>query len=364
MAELIIDTEKIIGNIEKLNDFLGGRGIEWSLVVKVLSGHKPTLEKILSHPSIKGVHSICDTRLSNLHTIKDISPDIVTMYIKPPAHDSVTTVVKNADISFNSAYETIEKLSEEAGKLGKTHRVLIMIEMGELREGILRENLVEFYKKTFELPNIHVNGIGTNLGCMYGVEPNYDKLIQLSLYKELLECKFGHEIALISGCSSITLPLVSRGKIPRLTNHFRIGEAAFFGTSPLNNKKFRNLSTTAFEYRANIIELERKETRPEGVISEASVGHTAALGGDSDESYKAILDFGLLDVDVDEIEPINPNVKFIGTSSDMTVYEVGRGSGRAATRKKYKVGGQIRFRPSYMAVARLINTKYVQKKVI
>ena len=359
MAQLIIDTKKIIGNIEKLNDFLSGRGIEWSLVVKVLSGHKPTLEKILKHPSIRGVHSICDTRLSNLHTIKNIRPDIVTMYIKPPAHEYVPTVVKYADISFNTAYETIEKLNEEAGRLGKKHRVLIMIEMGE-REGILRENLVDFYKKTFELPNIHVNGIGTNLGCMYGVEPNFDKLIQLSLYKELLECKFDHEMELVSGCSSITLPLVSQGKIPRLTNHFRIGEAAFFGTSPLNNKKFRNLSTTAFEYRANIIELEKKETRPEGVISEASVGHTAAIGNHSEESYKAILDFGLLDVDVNEIEPISPNVKFIGTSSDMTVYEVKMDSGR----KKHRVGGQIRFRPSYMAVARLINTKYVQKKVI
>jgi len=364
MAQLIIDTKKIIGNIEKLNKFLGEREIEWSLVVKVLSGHKPTLEKILTHPSIKGVHSICDTRLSNLHAIKDISPDIVTMYIKPPAHEYVPTVVKYADISFNTAYETIEKLNEEAGRLGKQHRVLIMIEMGELREGILRENLVDFYRKTFELPNIHVNGIGTNLGCMYGVEPNYDKLIQLSLYKELLECKFDHEMELVSGCSSITLPLVSKGKIPKLTNHFRIGEAAFFGTSPLDNKKFRNLSTTAFEYRANIIELEKKETRPEGVISEASVGHTAAIGNHSDESYKAILDFGLLDVDVDEIEPISPNVKFIGTSSDMTVYEVKMDPSKKTARNPFRVGGQIRFRPSYMAVARLINTKYVQKKVI
>jgi len=363
MAELFIDTKKIIGNISRLSEFLGKNGIQWSLVLKVLSGHKPTLDRILCHPSIKEVHSVCDSRLSNLKAIKGISPDIVTMYIKPPAHKYVPSVVKYADLSFNTTYETIEELNAEAARMGKKHRVIIMLEMGELREGILRENLLGFYKKAFDLQNIQIEGIGTNLGCMYGIEPTFDKLLQLSLYKELLECKFNRHIELISGGSSITLPLVSQGKIPRMINHLRIGEAAFLGISPLDGKRFRNLSTTAFEYRANIIELEKKETKPDGVITEGNVGHTAEIVDENEESYKAILDFGILDVDITEIEPKNPNVRFVGTSSDMTVYEVGpapKGGGR----KHYRVGDQIRFQPSYMAVARLMNSKYIQKKVI
>ena len=65
-----------------------------------------------------------------------------------------------------------------------------MIELGELREGVNRENLMSFYEKVFDLPNIDVIGLGSNLGCMYGIEPNYDKLLQLSIYKELISARF------------------------------------------------------------------------------------------------------------------------------------------------------------------------------
>src|SRR5690606_40058192 len=104
--------------------------------------------------------------------------------------------------------------------------------------------------------------IGSNLGCMYGVEPTYDKLLQLSLYKELISTKFNKNLELISGGSSITLPLVENGVVPKDINHFRIGEAAFFGISPLDNQPFKALKTDVFEFNATIIE--RSEERRVG----------------------------------------------------------------------------------------------------
>src|SRR5690606_36935754 len=101
-------------------------------------------------------------------------------------------------------------------------------------------------------------GIGSNLGCMYGVEPSYDKLLQLSLYKELISARFKKDLHLISGGTSITLPMVESKAIPPEINHFRVGEAAFFGVSPLDNKQFKDLSTDTFEFFANIIEIEEK----------------------------------------------------------------------------------------------------------
>jgi predicted amino acid racemase len=359
MATLSINTEKILDNIKKLNKYLLRNNIEWTLVTKMLCGNKPALEKILFDPEIKNLHSLGDSRLTNLRAIKEIAPDIVTMYIKPPPPNLAANIIKYCDISLNSSLTTIEKLNIEAGKQGKTHRIIVMIEMGELREGIVRDEILKFYEKVFKLENINVIGIGTNLGCMYGVEPTYDKLIQLSLYKSLIDVKFGTNLELISGGTSITLPLIERKKVPAAINHFRVGEAALLGVSPLDGKKFRNLSTNTIEFSAEILEISKKEVVPDGVIGEGNVGHTADFDeSENKESYRCIVDFGQLDVDVNNIIPKDDSISFVGTTSDMTVYDLGNNT------NGNKMGGQLQFRPNYTSIARLMNSRYMTKKII
>lgn len=364
MADLVVKTDNIIKNIEKLDSFLKKHDVQWSLVSKVLSGDLSFLKKILTEDIVSRLHSVGDSRLSSLKTIKKLNPELITIYIKPPAQNLAKSIVQYADISVNTSYRTIEALSREAVKQKKIHKVIIFIELGELREGVVREKIVDFYKKVFELPNIEVIGLGSNLGCMYGIEPTYDKLLQLSLFKQLLEQMFNKKIPLISGGSSITLPLISKKLVPKSINHFRIGESAFFGTSPLDNKRFQKLSTDTFRFNANIIELEEKNNMPDGVISEASIGHTSEtdIEQPSFKTYRAILDFGILDVDVNDVEPKDDNVEFIGTTSDMTVYDIGRNI-NAQLKQKYMVGKKICFKPNYMAVARLMNSKFIDLKI-
>ena len=359
MATLTIDTGRIIENIQKLNTYLSQNNIQWTLVTKMLCGHKGALEKILPDEYMKHLHSVGDSRISNLRIIKEIKPDIVTMYIKPPALNQVKNVIKYADISLNSSFSTIEALDKEAENQGKKHRIIVMIEMGELREGVVRDDILNFYERIFRLKNIETIGIGTNLGCMYGVEPTYDKLIQLSLYTHLIEARFNKKLELISGGTSITLPLISKGKIPKGVNHFRIGEAALLGVSPLNNKKFRNLSTSTIEFRAEILELNKKEIQPDGVIGDGNVGHTTDLEFDKGvkETYRSIVDFGQLDVDVNDLRTKDKKLQLVGTTSDMTVYDLGN------DKSKYKVGGQIHFMPNYTSIARLMNSHYITKKI-
>ena len=363
MATLSINTNRVIENIDKLSSFLAENDIGWTLVAKILGGNRAVLEKIIQNESIKKLHSIGDSRISNLRTIKEINPEIVTMYIKPPAPVLAKKIVRYADISLNTSYTTIEELNREALKEGKIHRIIIMIELGELREGILRDNVLSFYEKVFRLKNIQVEGLGTNLGCMYGVEPTYDKMVQLNLYKMLIEEKFEKKLNLISAGSSITLPLVMKNKLPKGINHFRIGETAFLGVSIIDSKKFRNLSTNAFDFSAEILELEEKEMIPDGNLTEAGIGITADnFKGEIDyevnkKSYRAIVDFEEIDVDAGNIIPKDNNLKFIGTTSDMTVYDIGGKKG------KFSVGKQVHFKPNYMAIARLMNTKYVTKEI-
>ncbi len=367
MSILKINKNDLIKNIRKVDGFMKKYNKQWSLVVKVLGGHKEVLNFILKNEAVKSLYSVADSRLSSLRVVKEIDPAIRTMYIKPPILSSVKNVIKYADISLNTSQTTIEHLNSAAKAVGKIHKVIIMIELGELREGILRENTVQFYSEIFNLSNIEVVGIGTNLGCMYGVEPTYNKLMQLCLYRELLQVKFKRDIELVSGGSSITLPLLKNRGIPSGVNHFRIGEAAFLGTSPYDNKKFMNLSTDIFSFFADIIELEKKPDIPEGKIGDAAVGHTS-LDPDAikkkksrrpKKHYRAILDFGTLDVNpVEDIFPVKKDIKFVGTTSDMTVFDIGDSRGGL------KVGDAIRFKPTYMGVARIMLCKYVGKELV
>ncbi len=363
MAELIIQTEKIKNNIKYLSDYFDEHDIHWSLITKVFSGDKDFLKNILTEDVIDKINSVGDSRLTSLKNLKAVNPNMRTIYIKPPAKVYADEVVQYANISLNSSYSTIQALNQAAKKVGKTHQIIIMIELGELREGVNKEDILVFYKKVFDLSNIEVIGIGSNLGCMYGVEPTYDKLLQLTKFKNLISAKFNKDLKFISGGSSITLPLIENNIVPKDVNHFRIGEAAFFGISPLNNKRFKELSTDTFEFHANIIELEEKKIVPEGIISEANVGHAAEYNEQdvSETSVKAILDFGLLDVDKADIEPVDEELSFVGITSDMMVVDLDNNKKKDGT-EKYKIGDKIKFNPNYMAVARLLNSKFIDKK--
>jgi ornithine racemase len=365
MAELQINIAEIRRNIKKLNIYLKKHDIQWSLITKVFSGDKDFMKAILTPDIVKDIHSVGDSRLSSLKRLKELNSELITIYIKPPAKAYVEDVVRYADISLNSSLKTIEALNQAAINQKKKHKVIIMLELGELREGVNRDDLFEFYEKVFKLSNIEVMGLGSNLGCMYGVEPTYDKLLQLYLYKELIEAKHGSKLPLTSGGSSITLPLIENNTIPQDINHFRIGEAAFFGTSPYENEQFIDLFTDTFKFYAQIIELHQKGIVPDGIINEASIGHSADFE-DADlgkTTYKAILDFGLLDVDQEGLVTKDKEISFVGITSDMTVVDLGDNVDKNG-KTKYRVGDMICMKPSYLAVARLLNSRFIEKKFI
>lgn len=363
MAELIIHTKKIQDNIKYLSGYFHSHNIDWSLVTKVFSGDKEFLKYVLTDEVIENINSIGDSRLTSLKNLKAVNPKMHTIYIKPPAKMYADDIVKYADISLNSSYTTILALNEAAGKVDKIHQIIIMVELGELREGVLGTELINFYESVFQLSNIEVIGIGSNLGCMYGVAPTYDKLLQLSLYKQLISGKFKKDLRYVSGGTSITLPLIETNTIPKDINHFRVGEAIFFGVSPLDNKQFKQLSTDTFEFCANIIELEEKSIVPDGVLSKGNIGHFADYHEKdvNETSIKAILDFGMLDVDHRDIEFIDEDLAFVGITSDMLVIDLGKNITKEG-KKKYSIGDKLYFKPNYMAVARLLNSKFINKK--
>lgn len=357
MAFVTLGKAALQHNYQFLDQLFSEHEIEWAPVVKMLCGNALFLSYLLS----LGDEQICDARLSNLKTIKELKPEVETIYIKPPAKNIIPDIVKYSDVSFNSEFITIKWLSDEAQKQHKTHRIIIMIELGDLREGIMGESLMDFYQKVFELPNIEVAGIGANLNCLHGVMPSKDKLIQLSLYEQLIEAKFGKKIDGVSGGSSVMVPLLIKGLVPKGVNHFRIGETLFFGSDLFANNTIEGMRDDVFKLHAEIIEVREKPIVPYGNMEENPSGEMTQINEEDfgQTHRRAILDIGLLDVSKPEfLEPLDKDLSFIGASSDMLVIDLNK------TKKAYKVGDIISFKMGYMAALRVMNSQYIEKRLI
>lgn len=356
MAIIKLYRDRLKHNYDFLDQLFKENNINWAIVTKLLCGNKIFLEEVLS----LGIKEVCDSRLSNLKEIKELAPEVQTVYIKPPPPRSIEDVVRYADVSFNTESETIELLSDEAVRQGKTHKVTIMIELGDLREGILGENLIKFYQKVFNLPNIEITAIGANLNCLHGVMPSQDKLIQLSLYKQLVEATFHKRIPWITGGTSVVLPLLSRGQVPHSINHFRIGESLYFGNNLFTGEQIDGMMTNVLRLFAEIIEITQKPKVPVGEMAENPSGDMHEIE-ESDyglTSYRAIIDVGLLDISPDYIIPDDPKITVVNASSDMLIVDLGD------TTRNYHVGEFISFSLKYMGALRLLNSVYIEKEVV
>jgi predicted amino acid racemase len=189
--------------------------------------------------------------------------------------------------------------------------------------------------------------------------PNQDKLIQLCLYKQLIETKFNREIPWISGGTSVTLSLLMNKQIPSGVNHFRIGEALFFGNDLFTGKPFKGMETDVLKLFAEVIELYEKPIIPSGEQGENVAGYVPEYKEEDygKTTFRAIIDIGLLDINPNFLIPVDKKIKIIEASSDMLVIDIGNNP------KGYKTGDLISFNLRYMGALGLLNSNYIEKVI-
>ncbi|MCA9726666.1 MAG: alanine racemase, partial [Candidatus Eisenbacteria bacterium] len=253
MNRVTIDLAALQDNILTIDQWMERHGATWTFVSKALCGHEETLRAMSSF----GMGSVADSRLENLQIISKAMPNLKRWYLRPPQISNIAEVIALSDVSLNTERAIIRALEEEAARQGKHHQVVVMIELGDLREGILPGGLVGFYEEILRLEHVEVIGIGANLGCISGTVPYVDQFTQLSLYRELLELKFGKKLPVISAGSSAVLPLMLERDLPRAINHFRIGEALFLGTDLIHGGTLAGLRSDAVQLDAEIVEIKQ-----------------------------------------------------------------------------------------------------------
>ena len=358
MNKVKINLDALTSNLDVVGSWMDRHGASWCLVTKALCGHEESLTALYR----VGVRSIADSRLDNLLPYASGLEEVERCYLRLPDLSVIDEVVRMTDISLNSESVVIRELSKAACANEKPHNVIIMVELGDLREGILPGTLLGFYERVFELPGIRVLGLGAQLGCLAGAIPTVDQFTQVALYRELLELKFGKQIPFISAGTSVALPGLVEGIVPAAVNHFRVGEAVFLGPDLVHGGTMEGLRDDVIEVEAEIAEITEK-----GLVPMCEVGAQTPFTGESQDecephvpgerAHRALITLGELDTDVAGLTPVDPTHRIAGSSSDITVVNIGENPDRL------KVGDRLSFRPSYSAFVRLMSSQYVEREV-
>ncbi len=344
---VIIDLKKYRHNLRFLLDTCHRNGLSVMGVSKVFCADQNLVNIMIEEK----VDYIADSRIQNLSTI---ITDIPKVLLRLPMHGEVDEVVKHSDISLNSELSTMKLLDSAAGKYNKKHGVIVMIDLGDLREGIFDSKLVySTIESILNMSNIELKGIGVNLTCYGGVIPTPDILNQLVEYKHSIEEKYDVKLDIVSGGNSSNIEMMLEGNMPPEINNIRLGESVVLGRETAYGNFIDNTYDDVFCLEADIIELKEKPSVPIGQIGMNAFGKVPEFE-DKGNIVRAILAIGKQDVDHNELIPFD-TIKPIGSSSDHIILDV------SDAHNTYEVGDTMLFKLTYASILSLMTSKYVTK---
>jgi len=347
MPRIEISLSQIRENTKKLSELYMQKGISLMGVTKAVLG-EPSIAKAMIQG---GVKFIADSRIENIQKMK--SAGISTQFVLlRTCLSQAESIVKNADISLNTEIETLKKLSYHAKGQNKIHQVIIMVELGDLREGILPCDLPQLVRKSLSLPHIKIIGIGCNLACYGGIKPDDKNMRELSELVDLIEKEFQIDLEIISGGNSANFEWFKSSQDVGRVNNLRLGESILLGCETVGRKVIPGLHTGAFQLIAEVIESKRKASVPLGEICQDAFGNVPGFL-DRGDHQRVIIALGRQDVQVSNLKS-NNKLKMIGSSSDHIILD--------GENHNLEVGDEIRFSLDYSGLLATMTSPFVIKQ--
>ncbi len=346
MPRIEIDLGKIAHNVKTLKELYGSKGIDVIGVTKVVCGD-PAIADVLVK---SGINILADSRIENIIKMHNAGIHAKFLLLRTSLSQS-ESVVKYADISLNSELSVIKELSKYAVEQDVIHDIILMVELGDLREGIMPFDLENTVNEVIRLKGIKLAGIGTNLACFGGIKPNNEKMEYLSSIAKDIEKKFGLALEFVSGGNSANYDWFISTKNVGKINNLRLGESIFLGCETLERKTIDGLFTDVFTLITELIESKTKPSLPYGDIGQDAFGNIPKFS-DLGLMRRAILGVGLQDVLVSGLTPIS-NIDILGASSDHIIIN--------AKQSEIKVGDTIKFNLNYGALLSAMTSPYINK---
>ena len=344
---LEIDLDKIHHNARTLVELLAERGISVTGVTKASLGSPEIAGAFLR----AGVSALGDSRIENIEAMRRARVPAAMTLIRSPMLSQVEQVVTHADVSFNTELDVISKLSSAAQAARRTHGVVLMVELGDLREGIMPGDLEKTVRETLRFPNIALKGIGTNLACRSGVSPDAKNMAELSSLADSIDAAFGPMLGIVSGGNSGNLQWALSGADTGRINNLRLGESLLLGRETLHRQPIDGLHTDAIQLIAEVIESKVKPSEPWGEIAQNAFGEKPPAT-DRGHISQTILAVGRQDTDPSGLQP-PPGIEILGASSDHLIAD--------SSRYPLSVGAKVTFQLNYSALLRAMTSPFVAK---
>lgn len=349
---LAIDIKKVKDNIKIIYGLCNENNIKITGVIKGCDGISEVAQAMIE----SGIYSLGSSRVEQLSKVKSINSDAETLLLRIPMMSELNKVVDSCDISLQSEIKVLKKLNDICINKNKVHKVILMMDLGDLREGFIdKDEFINVARKVEnEFEGIILGGIGTNLGCYGSVKATDTNLGRLSDIASEIEALIGRKLEYVSGGASSSLPLLLEGNMPKGINHLRLGESILTSREldEFYGYKLDGITKDAFTLEAEIVEIKEKPTHPVGELSFDAFGNKPTYE-DRGIKTRIILAVGRQDFGChDKLLPIDSDVEIIGSSSDHLIVE---------SDAEYSIGDILCFELYYPAMLYLSESSYVKK---
>jgi len=349
-ATLVIDLGKIRDNARTVVTSLPGVAIVG--VTKVTCGTPEIARAMLEG----GVSALGESRLENIEHMRQAGIEGPFWLLRSPTPLLAEETVRLAHVALVSELDVVAALDAAAAKAGRVFRVVAMVDVGDLREGMMPAALPAFLESAAAYTNVEIAGIGISLTCYGAIVPGSENLGELSELASHAERILDHPL-LVSGGMSTTLDAFIAGQMPARIDNLRIGEAIVLGVSPASRERILGLHTDALVLRAPVIESQIKPSKPIGVCAQDAFGNRPEFE-DLGDRRRAICAIGRQDVVPEQLRPADERIKVLGASSDHLILDVDD------MPEPPRIGDAIEFTPGYSAALALFTSAYVRKEFL
>lgn len=344
-----VDLEKIKHNARFLAQRLAKDGISVTAVTKAVCGRLDIVKAMLDG----GVAGLADAHIENVERMRKSGITSPICLIRTPMISQADRVIAACEASYNTELDVIHRLAQSALRANIVHGVVLMVEMGDHREGILPGDLEAIARNVMKIPGVALKGIGANFACLRGAAPDQLAMTELSSLAAKVEGACGLRLQIISGGNSANLRFMSAGGRSGRVNDLRLGEAILLGVDPITTKQINGLYSDAFTVVAEVIE-SRCSAQPTAPPLTTSTILVTPRAPPSQPVRQSILAIGKQDTDTGGLA-LPMGLAFVGATSDHLVVQT---SG-----DRLPIGAEISCRPNYSALMRAMAAPNVEKVV-
>lgn len=321
-----IDIEKIRENSLFLVSSLRKSGISVTGVTKGVSGNPRVARAMLNG----GITCLADSRISNVLRMRKDGISCPIILLRQCPISEIKQAIKQCEASFISDLGSLVELSKTACEVERKHGIVLMVEVGDGRDGLLLHQLPDAISLIKSLPNIYLTGLAANFGCLVESLPKQIMFVRFERALSLAQNLLGIPIQIKSvGGSSAMGSLRSNDSITRGRN-LRLGESILLGSEPSTGKPIDGLHQDIFSMYIEVIECSR--------AGESLLSPKSQHGKHS----RLVLAAGNQDTDVGGLSS-KLGIQIIGSTSDHMVVH---------SKESYQVGSELRFSLNYNALAR------------